>query len=403
MKALLLENIHSDAEALLRSRGFEIETRKGALDTAELIEALDGVSVLGIRSKTQLTREVFEGAPGLAAVGAFSIGTNQIDLAAASDHAVACFNAPYSNTRSVVELAIGEIIMMARRLSEKNAALHDGIWDKSATGAHEVRGRTLGIVGYGNIGSQLSVVAESLGMRVYFYDIVDRLVLGNAQRCNSLEELLETVETVTLHVDGRASNTGMFGAEQFAKMRPRSLFLNLSRGHLVDLDALADALRSGHIAGAAVDVFPHEPKKQGDPFTNVLQGIPNVILTPHIGGSTAEAQKDIGHFVAGKLADYMGAGSTNLSVNFPTVQLEPVEHGVRLLHLNQNVPGVLVKVNAVFGSKGVNIDAQQYVTRDHLGYAVTDVSGLTRSVVREILALPETIRLSTIGTVEEDA
>ncbi|MGO2110919.1 MAG: phosphoglycerate dehydrogenase [Pseudoclavibacter sp.] len=403
MKALLLENIHGDAEALLRSRGFEVETRKGALDAAELIEALDGVSLLGIRSKTQLTREVLEGSPSLAAVGAFSIGTNQIDLGAASDHAVACFNAPYSNTRSVVELAIGEIIMMARRLGEKNASLHAGIWDKSATGAHEVRGRTLGIVGYGNIGSQLSVVAESLGMHVYFYDTVDRLVLGNAVRCNTLDDLLAKVETVTVHVDGRASNSGMFGAEQFAKMRDRSLFLNLSRGHLVDLDALADALNSGHIAGAAVDVYPDEPKKQGDPFTSVLQGIPNVILTPHIGGSTAEAQKDIGHFVAGKLADYMSAGSTNLSVNFPTVQLDPAEQGVRLLHLNQNVPGVLAKVNNVLGAAGVNIDGQQYVTRDALGYAVTDVSGVTRSVVNEILSLPETIRLSTIGHVEENA
>lgn len=402
MKALLLENIHPDAETLLRSRGYEVETRKGALDTGELIEALEGVSLLGIRSKTQITREVLENAPGLSAVGAFSIGTNQIDLAAASDHAVACFNAPYSNTRSVVELAIGSVLSLARRLTEKNAALHAGVWDKSAAGAHEVRGRTLGIVGYGNIGSQLSVVAETLGMRVYFYDIVDRLVLGNAQRCDSLDELLEKVETVTLHVDGRASNAGMFGAEQFAKMNPRSLFLNLSRGHLVDLDALADSLKSGHIAGAAIDVYPHEPKKQGDPFTSVLQGIPNVILTPHIGGSTAEAQQDIGHFVAGKLADYMATGSTSLSVNFPTAQLEPVAHSARLLHLNQNAPGVLAKLNAVLGRHGVNIDAQQYVTRDHLGYAVTDVTGLTRSAVDEILALPETVRLSTIGSIRED-
>lgn len=403
MKALLLENIHPDAETLLRSRGYEVETRKGALDSTELIRALEGVSLLGIRSKTQVTREVLEQAPDLAAVGAFSIGTNQIDLEAASDHAVACFNAPYSNTRSVVELAIGSILALARRLTEKNAALHAGVWDKSAAGAHEVRGRTLGIVGYGNIGSQLSVVAETLGMRVYFYDIVDRLVLGNAQRCDSLDELLEKVETVTLHVDGRASNAGMFGAEQFAKMNPRSLFLNLSRGHLVDLDALAASLESGHIAGASIDVYPEEPKKQGDPFTSVLQGHSNVILTPHIGGSTAEAQQDIGHFVAGKLADYMATGSTSLSVNFPTAQLEPVERSARLLHLNQNAPGVLAKLNAVLGRHGVNIDAQQYVTRDHLGYAVTDVTGLTRSAVDEILSLPETVRLSTIGSIREDA
>lgn len=401
MKALLLESIHPDAESLLRARGYEVETRKGALDEGELIDALDGVTLLGIRSKTQVTRAVFEQSPSLAAVGAFSIGTNQIDLAAASDASVACFNAPYSNTRSVVELAIAEILVMARRLTEKNAALHGGVWDKSAAGAHEVRGRTLGIIGYGNIGSQLSVVAETLGMRVYYYDLVDKLALGNAQRCATLDELLDTVETVTLHVDGRASNTGLFGAEQFARMRPRSLFLNLSRGHLVDLDALADALRSGHIAGAAIDVFPDEPKKQGDPFTSVLQGLPNVVLTPHIGGSTAEAQRDIGGFVAGKLADYMATGSTMLSVNLPTVQLDPQVNGTRLLHLHKNVPGVLATINSVLGSNGVNIDRQQLVTRDQTGYAVTDVCGLTRQVVETLLALPETLRLSTIGPVDE--
>lgn len=403
MKALLLENIHADAATLLRSRGYEVDARPGALDTAELIEALDGVSLLGIRSKTQVTREVFESAPSLAAVGAFSIGTNQIDLAAASEHAVACFNAPYSNTRSVVELAIGEIIVLARRLTEKNRALHEGVWDKSAAGSHEVRGRTLGIVGYGNIGSQLSVLAETLGMRVFFYDLVDRLALGNAKRCHSLDELLETVETVSIHVDGRASNTNFFGAEQFAKMRPRSLFLNLARGHLVDQQALAEALRSGHLAGAAIDVFPTEPKKQGDPFTNALQGMPNVVLTPHIGGSTAEAQEDIGRFVAGKLADFMTAGSTTLSVNFPEIQLDPDVRGTRLLHLQHNVPGVLATVNDVLGRSGVNIERQQYVARDQLGYAVTDVAALSQHVVGELIALPETVRLSTIGPVAETA
>lgn len=396
MKALLLENIHPDAEAHLRERGYEVETRPGALDVPELIQALDGVDLLGIRSKTQVTREVLEAAPRLIAVGAFSIGTNQIDLRAASDHAVAAFNAPYSNTRSVVELAIGEIIALARHLTDKNAALHSGVWDKSAKGSHEVRGRTLGIVGYGNIGSQLSVVAETLGLRVYFYDFVDRLALGNAKKVDSLEELLETVETVTLHVDGRASNTGFFGREQFARMRPRSLFLNLSRGHVVDLDALADSLESGHIAGAAIDVFPTEPKKQGDSFTSRLQGLSNVILTPHVGGSTAEAQQDIGRFVSGKLADYVSNGSTSLSVNFPTVALDPTVHGTRVLHLHQNVPGVLATVNSVFGRHGVNIEAQQLVTRDQLGYVVTDVAGITRPVIDELLALPETVRLSTI-------
>lgn len=397
MKALLLENIHHDAVSALEARGIEVETRSGALDESELMTALDGVDLLGIRSKTKVTRNVLEAHPGLMSVGAFCIGTNQIDLEAASDTATAVFNAPYSNTRSVVELAIGCIISMARRLSVHNASMHAGTWDKSAKGSHEVRGRTLGIVGYGNIGSQLSVLAEQLGMKVFFYDVVDRLALGNAQRCSSLDELLETVETVTVHVDGRPSNKNLFGAEQFAKMRPRSMFLNLARGHLVEIDALRDAIESGHLAGAAVDVFPEEPKRAGDPFTSPLQGLDNVILTPHIGGSTMEAQVDIGRFVAGKLIDYVGTGSTTLSVNLPTVQLDPEVRGTRLLHLHQNVPGVLARVNGVLGDHGVNIDRQQLATRGEVGYAVTDASeGCTQEVIEAILAMPETMRLATI-------
>ncbi|CAG7844543.1 D-3-phosphoglycerate dehydrogenase [Pseudoclavibacter triregionum] len=399
MKALLLENIHHDAVTALEARGIEVETRSGALDEGELMEALHGVDLLGIRSKTKVTREVLEAHPSLMAVGAFCIGTNQIDLEAASDTATAVFNAPYSNTRSVVELAIGCIISMARRLSDRNAKMHQGVWDKSAEGSHEVRGRTLGIVGYGNIGSQLSVLAEQLGMQVYFYDIVDRLALGNAQRCRSLDELLDTVETVSVHVDGRASNRHLFGEEQFAKMRPRSMFLNLARGHLVDLDALHRHLESGHLSGAAVDVFPEEPKRAGDPFSSPLQGMPNVILTPHIGGSTMEAQVDIGRFVAGKLNDYTSTGSTTLSVNLPTMQLDQEVHGTRLLHLHRNVPGVLARVNGVFGEHGVNIDRQQLATRGEIGYVVTDVSaGCTQQVFDTILGMPETMRLATIDS-----
>ena len=398
VKALLLENVHPEAERILNEKGIEVETRKGALDTEELIGALDGVELLGIRSKTQVTREVFDAHPELLSVGAFCIGTNQIDLTAATEHAVTCFNAPYSNTRSVVELAIAEIISMARHLTDKNQAMHEGVWDKSATGAHEVRGRTLGIVGYGNIGSQLSVLAETLGMRVYYYDIVDRLPLGNAQRCDTLEELLERVETVSLHVDGRAGNDSLFGREQFERMRPRSLFLNLCRGMVVDYNALRDALVSGHIAGASVDVFPNEPKSAGDPFSSVLQGLPNVILTPHIGGSTQEAQVDIGRFVAGKLSAFVTSGSTTLSVNMPQVQLNSAVNGTRMLHLHRNVPGVLATVNSVLGSHGINIDRQQLSTRGDTGYLVTDAAnGVTREVIEQILALPETIRLSTIN------
>jgi D-3-phosphoglycerate dehydrogenase len=389
-----LENIDPVAVDLLESAGYEVESRRGALDEADLVAALDGVDLLGIRSKTQVTAEVVRARPGLSAVGAFCIGTNQIDLAAAAAAGVAVFNAPYSNTRSVVEMAIAEIIILARRLVDRDRALHAGTWDKSAAGSHEVRGRTLGIVGYGNIGSQLSVLAEALGMRVLFHDLEDKLALGNAERCDTLEELLERAETVTLHVDGRAGNAGLFGAEQFARMRPRSLFLNLSRGFVVDHEALRDHVLSGHIAGAAVDVFPEEPREQGDAFTSVLRGLPNVILTPHVGGSTQEAQRDIGRFVAGKLVDYTATGTTTLSVNLPTAVL----HGssaARFALLHRNVPGVLARVDALVGGHGINVDGQVLATRGELGYAVTDVSAtLPPDLLAELRDLPETVRLT---------
>ncbi len=394
-RALLLENIDAVAADLLGSAGYEVQSLRGALDEADLVEALDGVTVLGIRSKTQVSASVLSRHPGLVAVGAFCIGTNQIDLGAASASGVAVFNAPYSNTRSVVELALAEIICLARRLIDRDRALHGGTWDKSAAGSHEIRGRTLGIVGYGNIGSQLSVLAEALGMRVLYYDLEDKLALGNAERCGSLDELLERAETVTLHVDGRGGNAGLFGADQFARMRPRSLFLNLSRGFVVDHEALRDHILSGHIAGAAVDVFPEEPREQGDPFTSVLRGLPNVILTPHVGGSTQEAQHDIGRFVAGKLVDYSHSGTTTLSVNLPPVALHG-SSGARFALLHRNVPGVLARADALVGEHGLNVDGQVLATRGELGYAVTDVSGvLTPELVTSLRALPETVRRST--------
>ncbi|HIT74406.1 MAG TPA: phosphoglycerate dehydrogenase [Candidatus Avipropionibacterium avicola] len=397
MKALLLENIHPGAEQLLSERGIEVETRKGALDPSELAEALQGVQLLGIRSKTHVTAEVLEQADELIAIGAFCIGTNQIDLDAAAARGTAVFNAPFSNTRSVVELAIAEIISMARRLTEKNANMHAGVWDKSATGSHEVRGRTLGIVGYGNIGSQLSVIAEAMGMRVLFYDINDKLALGNARKCESLDELLAEAETVSLHVDGRSGNAGMFGAEQFAKMRPRSLFLNLCRGFVVDHEALREHLESGHIAGAAVDVFPEEPKASGEPFVSTLQGLPNVILTPHVGGSTQEAQVDIGQYVATKLRDYLAHGATSMSVSLPQVGIEDVTDGPRLLYVHKNVPGVMGHVNGVLAEAGVNIERQMLSTRGELGYVVTDVAGsISDEAVSKLRELPETVRLRVV-------
>ncbi len=398
LKALLLENLHPLAALLLTEAGIEVTQHVGAMDEAELIEALEGVQLLGIRSKTEVTAKVLQATPGLMAVGAFCIGTNQIDLRAAAGRGVTVFNAPFSNTRSVVELALAEIIVMARRLTEKDKALHDGVWEKSATGSHEIRGRTLGIVGYGNIGSQLSVVAEMLGMQVYYYDTDDKLAMGNARRCSSLEELLDTAEVITLHVDGRPGNAGFFGAEQFARMQPRSLFLNLSRGFLVDYDALRVQLLLGHIAGAAVDVFPNEPKKRGDAFDSQLRGIPNVILTPHIGGSTEEAQEDIGRFVATKLRDFVQRGSTTLSVNVPGLTLEQHPGRHRIAHVHHNTPGVLATVNRVLAEHGVNIEGQLLNTWGETGYVVTDVSSdVGEDLLEQLRAMPETVRVRVIS------
>ncbi|WP_328823409.1 phosphoglycerate dehydrogenase [Metallococcus carri] len=396
MKALLLESVHPLAESLLRDAGFEVETRPGALDEDELIAALEGVHLLGIRSKTEVTPRVLTAATDLEAIGCFCIGTNQVALAEAAERGVVVFNAPFSNTRSVVELAIAEIIVMARRLTEKDGALHSGVWDKNAKGSHEIRGRKLGIVGYGNIGSQLSVVAEMLGLQVYFYDVEDKLALGNAKRCDSLEELLETAEVITLHVDGRPGNAGFFGAAQFERMRHRSLFLNLSRGFVVDYDALRDNLESGHIAGAAVDVFPSEPKKRGDEFVSPLQRIPNVVLTPHIGGSTEEAQEDIGRFVATKLRDFVERGTTTLTVNLPALTLDGHPGDRRILHLHTNTPGVLAKVNSILANHGVNIEGQLLATKADIGYVVSDVRDVPAAAIEELRALPETIRLRVV-------
>jgi D-3-phosphoglycerate dehydrogenase / 2-oxoglutarate reductase len=397
VRALLLENVHPLATGILREAGIEVRTMSSALDEDELIRALDGIDLLGIRSKTDVPTRVLEARPELVAIGAFCIGTNQIALDAAAQRGIAVFNAPYSNTRSVVELAVANIIAMARRLTERDKALHAGVWDKSSTGSHEIRGRTLGIVGYGNIGSQLSVVAEMLGMQVYFYDTDDKLALGNARRCSSLEELLDNVETVTLHVDGRAGNAGIFGPEQFARMRPRSLFLNLSRGFVVDYDALRASIVSGHVAGAAVDVFPSEPKSRGDQFESPLRGLPNVILTPHVGGSTEEAQEDIGRFVGTKLRDYVEGGVTSLSVNLPGLNPGRSPHEQRIAHFHENTPGVLAHLNQVFAEHDVNVDGQILATRGHVGYVVTDTgSHLSAEVLERLRAVPETIRLRVI-------
>ena len=398
VRVLLLESIHPDAVSRLEAEGYQVESVAGALDEVELVERIRGVRLLGLRSKTRVTAKVLEAADSLVAIGAFCIGTDQIDLAAASQAGIAVFNAPFSNTRSVVELALAEIVAMTRRLTEKNNLMHQGIWDKAASGSHEVRGRRLGIVGYGNIGTQLSVLAENLGMHVSFYDTADKLALGNAQRCASLDELLASSDVVTLHVDGRPGNLGFFGAEQFGKMRPGSIFLNLSRGIVVDHASLRDALTSGHLAGAAVDVFPTEPKGRGDEFLSELRGLPNVILTPHIGGSTEEAQSDIGDFVANKLVHFLEEGNTTLSVNLPSVALPANTEMSRVIHVHLNMPGVLAKVNSILAEHHVNVEGQLLSTRGEYGYLITDISGsYSADVLKKLRGMTQTVRLRVLS------
>ena len=398
MKALLLESVHPDTTAYLQNAGIAVTTFPGALDERQLSEAIQGVHLLGIRSGTRVTQSVLTQATELIAVGAFCIGTNQIDLGAAAEAGVAVFNAPFSNTRSVVELALAEMICLTRGLTAKNDALHAGIWDKSAKGAHEMRGRTLGIIGYGNIGSQLSVLAEALGMKVVYFDTADRLPMGNASSMSSVSELLEVADVVSIHVDGRPGNAGLFESAQFAAMRPGSVFLNLSRGFVVQQGALAAHIRSGHIAGAAIDVFPIEPKAQGDPFESELQGLPNVILTPHVAGSTEEAQQAIGRFVADKLRDYLATGSSALSVNLPQTRLHGGAGSHRLAHLHANTPGVLATVNSVLAAHDVNIEGQSLMTKDQLGYLLTDIgTDYAPDVVQALENMPQTVRLRVLS------
>ncbi|MCI1832266.1 MAG: phosphoglycerate dehydrogenase [Bifidobacterium sp.] len=396
-KALLLENIHPFAAQSLRDHGFEVTSLKGALGEDELIEALDGMDMVGVRSKTNVTKAVLDARPNLTAIGCFCIGTNQVDLTHAAKRGIAVFNAPYSNTRSVVELVISDIVCLMRRIPAHTHHMKHGLWDKSAQGSHEVRGKTLGIVGYGNIGSQLSVLAEAMGMHVVFYDLEEKLALGNARRMASLNDLLQISDAVTLHVDGRKSNTGFFGEEQFSQMKQNAIFINLSRGFVADLDSLKQHLSSGHLSGAAVDVFPTEPKKSGEPFDTPLASEDNMILTPHIGGSTLEAQESIGHFVSKRLEDYWFKGSTALSVNMPVLTLPACSSAARIGHLHANLPGVLARVNQVLGKDSINITAQSLATDGDLGYVVTDVDQKpTAQILKELETIEGTVRMRVL-------
>ena len=397
IKVLLLENVHPAAVGILREEGYQVETHAGGMDEDELCARIQDVSILGIRSKTQVTHKVLSHAQRLMAIGAFCIGTNQIALDECTKRGIAVFNAPFSNTRSVVELAIAQIIMLQRNISDKSRDMHAGKWDKSATGSHEVRNKTLGIVGYGNIGSQLSVLAELMGMNVCYYDVEEKLALGNAYKCVDMEELLGKSDIVSLHVDGRSSNQNLITAHEFEQMKRGVIFLNLSRGHVVDIKALKEAIESGQVAGAAVDVFPYEPKTNQEAFVSELCGLPNVILTPHIGGSTQEAQYNIAQFVPGKIIDYVNSGNTSNSVNFPNLTLPKWQNAHRLIHIHDNVPGILAKINQVLARYEINILGQYLKTNELMGYVITDIDrAYGKEVISELKKIEGTIRFRVL-------
>jgi D-3-phosphoglycerate dehydrogenase len=399
VKVLLLENISGIAAELFARHGFSVETAAGALDEAALSQRIRDVSILGVRSKTPITRSLIDCAPDLLAIGAFCIGVDRIDRAACSDRGVAVFNDPHSNSRSVAELALGEIIMLARRVFASSTDLHRGDWKKSASGCHEVRGLTLGIVGYGKIGSQLSDLAEALGMRVIFHDIAEVLARGNAKRA-SLTDLLQAADIVTVHVDGRPQNARMFAAAQFQRLKPGALFLNLARGSVVDYDALASALRNGKLGGAAVDVYPEEPESNGS-FTTPLQGLSNVILTPHVGGSTEQAQEHIGRFVSSRLVEYAKTGNTMMSVNLPHCHLDLAPGTYRLTHLHRNMPGMLLHINELLAERNINIERQVLDTRSDLGYAIYDINSvISEDLVAKLQQMPHTIRVRALAQSE---
>ncbi len=394
IRFLLLEGVHADAAQNLRQHGYDnIVEHKAGMGADELRNALADTHFLGIRSRSQISAEIIAAAPRLTAIGCFCIGTNQVDLDAAAAAGIPVFNAPYSNTRSVAELALAEIILLLRGIPQKNAAAHRGQWLKSAVGSFEVRGKTLGIIGYGHIGTQLGILAENLGMRVLFYDIENKLPLGNAGAMNSQQELLANSDVVTLHVPATEQTANMITATELAQMKPGAHLLNLARGNIIDIDALHDALESGHLAGAALDVYPQEPKSNDDAFVSKLQKFDQVILSPHIGGSTLEAQQNIALEVTSKLIRYSDNGSTQSAVNFPEVSLPDNAGSHRIMHIHHNEPGVLQQINQLISSSSANIAAQYLQTRDQLGYVIIDVETDDASdLLKQLHQVPATIR-----------
>lgn len=396
IKILLLENVHPAAFHNLSEDGFAVELIKSSLSEDELVEKIRGVHVLGIRSKTQVTAKVLAAANKLLVVGAFCIGTTQIDLEGCKRKGVVVFNAPYSNTRSVVELAIGEIIMLMRYVFSRSTEIHSGQWNKTAINSREIRGKNLGIIGYGNIGKQLSVLAEAMGMRVYYYDIDDQLALGNAVKCNTLEDLLNVSDVVSLHVDDNKSNRNFIGEREIGQMRDGAMLLNLSRGFVVDIPALVNALKTNKLAGAAIDVYPEEPIGNG-PFETELKGLDNVILTPHVGGSTEEAQRNIADFVPNKIMDYMNSGSTVDAVNFPNIRLPKQNNAHRFLHIHRNVPGIMARINKVLAEFNMNITGQYLSTDNEVGYVITDLDKeYNKEVIKALKKVENTIKFRVL-------
>lgn len=397
IKVLLLENIHPIGIEKLKDEGYQVEVYPAGMSEDELCEAIQDVSIIGIRSKTQITKKVLNHAKRLMSVGAFCIGTNQIDLEACQSRGVAVFNAPYSNTRSVVELALGEIILLMRNLPDRLSEMHEGIWIKSASNSNEIRGKSLGIIGYGNIGSQLSVLAETMGMRVFYYDIEEKLALGNATRCEGLEELLSVSDVISLHVDGRPENEHLFNEAVFSKMKKGTILINLSRGKVVDIPVLKKYVENGTVRGVGIDVFPEEPMSNQDEFISELRGLPNFIMTPHIGGSTEEAQRNIAEFVPNRIMEYINTGSTSGSVNFPNLVLPSLQNAHRFIHVHKNEPGVLAEINNVLAEHSINIVGQYLKTNESIGYVITDIDkNYDESVISELRKIKATIRFRVL-------
>lgn len=397
IKVLLLENIHPDGVEKLQEEGYQVEVHPAGMDEDELCEAIKDVSILGIRSKTQVTAKVVKAAKRLHAIGAFCIGTNQIDLKACLNQGVAVFNAPFSNTRSVVELAIAEMILLMRNIPDKAIAMHEGKWEKSAKNSFEIRGKKLGIIGYGNIGSQLSVVAEAMGMKVQYYDLEEKLALGNAHRCKTLFELLSSSDVISLHIDGRAENLEFIGEKEFSIVKEGVIFLNLARGPVVDIVALKNNIDQGRIRGVGIDVFPEEPLSNQDEFISALRGAPNMIMTPHIGGSTIEAQENIADFVPIRIMEYINTGSTSNSVNFPNIVLPTLQNAHRFIHIHQNEPGILAEINQILANHTLNIVGQYLKTNEQIGYVITDINkNYDQTVIEDLKKISGTIKFRVL-------